>query len=302
MLVNGFEESEELRVMQALKGRWELGENESWHFTKLVREMEGNKQCEEWLKNLSTNWAILNKLYIKTYNEILPIDALAYSGKKLYHYLVLNEEGDFYIDGDKWHTTTHIQIDNPLHMLQRRELLLQKSLQSIGYKIPIESYIVFINPHFNLYRVPVNQQLILPTQLNSYIKKLNQFTPNLTENHLLMINEILSLQTKPPFSNLVPQYRYKDIKKRILCCNCGSFQLIQINVCTFGCKDCGHSVGVEQAILKGISDFRILFPDIKLTTSIIFEWCGQVVSKKVIRKILTRNFKLVECGRSSYYI
>jgi hypothetical protein len=32
MLVNGLEESDELRIMRALKGRWELGENESWHF------------------------------------------------------------------------------------------------------------------------------------------------------------------------------------------------------------------------------------------------------------------------------
>ncbi|MHC0036827.1 nuclease-related domain-containing protein [Pseudoneobacillus sp. C159] len=291
-----------MRKFKVLNGRWNLSDLEIRHFPKLLKELDGRRNCENWLKNLSINWCIFYKLWFRMEDQFFSVDALAYSGKTLFHFLVINEEGDYYIKGEKWYKFTHIQIDNPLHKLQKREYFLQKLLQSIGYNIPIDSYIVFINPNFNLYKAPVNKQLILPTQLNGYIRKLNQYTPDLTENHKMMIEELLSIQAKPPLSYLLPKYRFERIKKGFKCVKCSSFHLVQINVCTFGCKNCGHAEDVDSAILRNIVAFRLLFPEIKMTTSIIFDWSGGGVLKKVIRKVLLRNFKLVECGRSSYYI
>ncbi len=54
--------------------------------------------------------------------------------------------------------------------------------------------------------------------------------------------------------------------------------------------------GTEKC--KGICG---LFPDRKITTNTIVDWCGGVCSRKVVQRILVRNYEKKGRGKASYY-
>lgn len=67
------------------------------------------------------------------------------------------------------------------------------------------------------------------------------------------------------------------------------------------CKDCESEEEVDSAILRCVEEIRLLFPDKKITTNCVFEWCRGAVSKKVIRRILKRNFKALGEKKDRYF-
>ncbi|MCM3764865.1 hypothetical protein [Neobacillus niacini] len=52
------------------------------------------------------------------------------------------------------------------------------------------------------------------------------------------------------------------------------------------CADCGAEEAVDAAVLRSVRELIMLFPEIKITTSLLHEWCGGMVSRKTIRRIL----------------
>ncbi len=50
-------------------------------------------------------------------------------------------------------------------------------------------------------------------------------------------------------------------------------------------KNSGCKEDVELAILRSIKEFRVMSPEMMLTTNIVHEWCSDIISKKKIRKI-----------------
>jgi hypothetical protein len=45
-----------------------------------------------------------------------------------------------------------------------------------------------------------------------------------------------------------------------------------------------------------------LFPETRITTKLVHEWCGGIISKKKTRKILLKKFVLLGHGKYSYFV
>jgi hypothetical protein len=67
------------------------------------------------------------------------------------------------------------------------------------------------------------------------------------------------------------------------------------------CNKCGKHENTKNALLRSIKDYQILFPTNKISTNIIYEWCGGVFPKKTIRLTLKENFIALGYGKWSYY-
>ncbi len=67
------------------------------------------------------------------------------------------------------------------------------------------------------------------------------------------------------------------------------------------CKKCSYCEDITSAVLRTIVEFKLLFPESKMTTNIVHDWCKIIQSRKTIRKILSDNFQLNRKGKSSYY-
>jgi hypothetical protein len=67
------------------------------------------------------------------------------------------------------------------------------------------------------------------------------------------------------------------------------------------CKKCGYKEALEPAVMRSVKEFQILFPDRKITTNTIYDWCEEIISKRRIRRILKSNYKKVGVRQWTYY-
>ncbi|HLR68713.1 MAG TPA: NERD domain-containing protein, partial [Virgibacillus sp.] len=67
------------------------------------------------------------------------------------------------------------------------------------------------------------------------------------------------------------------------------------------CQKCGYAELMSRAVLRSIKEFKVLFPNEKITTNIIHDWCKVVKSKRRIRNVLRSNFDNVGVRQWTYY-
>lgn len=46
---------------------------------------------------------------------------------------------------------------------------------------------------------------------------------------------------------------------------------ISVSTTKITCKNCGCEERMEEAVLRNVEELKILFPDIKITTNLVFE-------------------------------
>jgi len=293
-------ESEELFVLGSLNTRLDLPEKDKQYYQNLQKGYEGELIFDTWTEKLQCECYVLNDLLLKIGTNTFQIDSLLIAADTIYFYEVKNYEGDYYFEGDRFYKRPRLEIVNPLHQLARSEALLRQMLNSLGCNLSIDASVVFINPEFALFQAPLNKPLILPNQLNRYFQKLNRIPSRLTGKHLLLAEKLAALHLKKsPFLQLL-SYDFDQLMKGICCAGCHSF-LDSVGKVGCVCKECGNIEPVSSAVSRSVAEFRVLFPNRKVTTNVIHEWCGAVLSKQRIRRILEQNFKITGVRRWSFY-
>jgi Nuclease-related domain len=293
--------SDEIKVLRILKTRGALTDEETRHLYVLEKGYEGEVKFDSLTEKLENENLIVNDLLLESNHSTFQIDSLLVYQKPLYLIDVKNHEGDYCFKSDGFYTITGIQSKDPLAQLKRCELLLRQLLHKYGYSFPIESYLVFINPEFTLYHAPEDPQIILPSQVNRFMNKLNTLPSKLTDRHNILADLLISMhQPKNPFVKL-PAYDYDHLGKGLMCCSCHSFELI-IGKSKLTCKACGCVERVESAVLRCVEEIGLLFPDKKITTSLVYEWSGGIVSEKMIRRLLQKNYEAVHMKRFTHYL
>jgi hypothetical protein len=147
----------------------------------------------------------------------------------------------------------------------------------------------------------MDPSIVLPTQLNRLVNKLNMLPSKLTENHTKLANKLLSLHVvDSPFKRNY-EYAYETLKKGIICSSC-QFFITMINTKRITCLKCGLEEDVKSAVLRSVEEIKLLFPNERITTNLVYDWCKIVKSKRTIREILNQNFKLIGHTNTSHYV
>lgn len=291
----------ELTTLELLNYRMKLTTKEQQHYLNLKKGYEGELIFDTLTEKLKCECLILNDLLLEINNTTFQIDSAIIASGKFFFYEVKNYEGDYFYDSDKLYKTPKKEMINPLHQLSRSESLLSQLLLNLGIKLPIDASVVFINPTFTLYQAPIDQPIILPTQVKSYLSNLNAMPSKITDKHRKVAEQLLSLHiTDSPYKQ-VPSYNYKQLRKGIICPKCSSFS-VYLDESLSICRKCQYTEQVKNSVIRSINEFKILFPEEKITTNIIYDWCQIVSSKKRIRRILLDNFNRVGNHRWSYYV
>jgi hypothetical protein len=132
------------------------------------------------------------------------------------------------------------------------------------------------------------------------MKKLNTQPSTLNNQHKKLTEKLVSLhQTKSKYSQ-VPTYEYSQQKKGIMCKKCSSFSM-SIRGKKIVCGDCGCEEYIEPAVLRNVKELKLLFPELKITTNVVYDWCNSIGSKKMIGRILSQNFRAIGYGKWVYY-
>ncbi len=280
----------------------DLPSTDKQHYENLEKGYNGELLFDQLTLMLQNDLYILNDLCLQT-SGFFQIDTLIIAQHTIYPYEIKNHEGDYrYELGNFYPKLSKNEISNPLHQLNRSKLLLRPLLKSLGFHLPIEGDVAFVNPNFTLYQAPINEPIIHPTQLNGLMKKLNEIPSKLTTRHKRLADQLITMhQTDCPFTRL-PHYSYDQLKKGPLCADCYSLiSFVDVQKKILVCDKCGHSELVDSAVLRCVEELVLLFPDLKITTNRVYEWCGRVWSRKQISRILKQDYTLVGFGQWTYY-
>jgi hypothetical protein len=270
----------------------DLSTKEKNHYLNLKKGYQGEVMFDQLTEKLQSEMYVLNDLCLEANNSIFQIDTLIISQETIFLIEVKNYEGDYYYDSESFLTLSKNEILNPLDQVKRSKSLLRKLLQNFGYHLSIDAFVVFINPDFTLYQAPLNKPIIYPTQLTRFMKTLNTTPSKLNGWHKKLANQIISMHLNEfPYTRL-PSYNYDQLKKGIICPSCRSF-MIPLGERKLVCEKCGCEEDVESAVLRSVKEFRVLFPNKKITTNSIYDWCKVIESKKMIRRILLKNFNAI---------
>lgn len=278
-----------------------LSEKDKSTLINLEKGYEGELIFDSWVGKLSNNWLVLNDLLFESNNTEFQIDSLLISPEALFQFEVKNYEGDFYIEGDKWYSQTEKEIKNPLNQLERSESLLRRLLQDIGVKTPIKSFVCFVNTEFHLYDAPRNPSLIFPTQLSRFMKNLDKRTSKLHQGNLKFAEKLCAANLKESRHKRVYEYQFEELKKGVRCRYCFSF-MDDYNPEQLICNCCGVKEKAASGILRNVEEFIFLFPDNRITTNAIYEWCNGIKSKKTIRRVLMSNYAPVGFSKDCYFV
>ncbi len=293
----------ELKLLKMLRDRGGLlDESRYWN---LEKGYQGEVLFDKWFSGLDGEWIVVNDLLLEHAGSLFQIDSLVIGENRVYLFEVKNFEGDYYLDDGRWLSISKKEINNPLLQMQRCEMALRQLLKSLGYQSPIESSLIFINPEFTLYNCSPHLPIVFSSQMNRFSNKLlrqsSSSAGRLHERHSRLAEKLCELHLeKSPYERL-PEYRYEELRKGIVCAGCGGMG-VHHHYRMVKCEMCGYKESVDKALIRSIDECSSLFPQMKITTKIIHEWIGQIISKKVIQRILHINFKLIGHGKSAIYV
>ncbi|WP_121663148.1 nuclease-related domain-containing protein [Metabacillus litoralis] len=291
----------ELLILKNLDTRMRLDEKDKQYYANLKKGYEGEVKFDRLIEKLTCECLILNDLLLKQNNTLFQIDTLLITQDSLYLYEVKNYEGDYYYDSDRLYKKNQKEIINPLIQLNRAESLFRQLLKHLGYPTSIFASVVFINPEFTLYQSPLNKPFIFPTQIYRHLKELNTVSSKLTDDHKRLADKLLSLHVMDSPYRELPSFEYNELRKGVICGECFSLSMSVLGKHCI-CKKCGQKEIVETAVIRNVKEFQLLFPEQKITTNAIHDWCEIVTCKRRIQRILEKNFKIKGAHQWAYYV
>ncbi|WHY00943.1 nuclease-related domain-containing protein [Neobacillus sp. DY30] len=265
MFLRSRTESDLLKLLGFLNGRMSLTEDVLKQYLYLKKGYEGEVAFDQLTAaNLNQDIFILNDIMLEICQSKFKIDSSLIIQDTIIPCEVKNFEGNyFYKDGEFLLCDAKTQITNPLHQVKRAEILLQQYLKKNGFHFRIIPYLI-INPKFFLYQAPQNDTIIFPPQLSSFMEKLNLRPSNQNgiQQRKLADKMIADHIIESPYPKL-PPYNYHSLKKGLTCAMCGSF-LISCSERKDACTVCGFEEEIESAIVRGVEELKMLFPDFEL--------------------------------------
>ncbi|WP_225743098.1 nuclease-related domain-containing protein [Marinilactibacillus sp. Marseille-P9653] len=291
-----------LKALTFLDRRTSLAPSDKEMLSNLSKGYEGETIFDQKITQyINKEVIVLNDLLLHNRGNSFQIDAMAITREMIYVYEIKNYQGDYINQPDGFTTINGIELSDPKVQVNKMKNSLSALFQKWKVEKAIEAKVVFIHPEFTLYHAEVNNPYILPTQVKKNLKKMNnQSEFLLQEDHRLAKRLVEAHQEAVPYQKQLPEYEWKQLEKGVRCETCGASNL-KISQRTSYCKNCHEKKTITQLILCSIEEYRFLFPKNKLTTKIIYEWCGREVKRERIRNILKTHFTAGRKTNGQYY-
>ncbi|MDQ0233525.1 nuclease-related domain-containing protein [Metabacillus malikii] len=281
--------SNELKIMRSLNNRMNLTEKDKKYYLNLEKGYEGEIAFDQLTKKLQCDVYILNDLCLEYHNSVCQLDTLLILPKTIIIFELKNYAGDYHYEDEEFRMLkSNIEITNPVNQLKRSKTLLRSLLKENGIYFPVEGYVTFVNPEFTLYQAPIDASIILPTQLNRFINRINNTPSKLNHQHKQIYDLLMEMHLPESPYNRLPSYQFDQLEKGILCVSCYSIQTI-IKLRGIFCEKCGYVETIDHGIMRSVAEFNLLFPDMKITTNHIHNWCNIVNSKKRLEEFYSKT-------------
>lgn len=292
-----------LKVLEVLSQRKHLNDDDQYELYKQRKGYEGEMRFAAYVRDvLPPDAQVVYSILLQQANSYFQIDCMILVRGQILLIDTKNLLGDYVYDqGDFLKIKRDKKINNPLHQLQRCQLLLGEFLERFQSQHKIQSYAVFIHPKFYLYNAPVGNTMIFHPQVERFLEKVKHtitHSPPKNEN----LPELFSAHhIKKNPQDYAPQYEYKELRKGVLCLGCSAkvkawtrYRLI--------CNQCGKMESIDSAVLRSALEYALLFPDKRLIPRDFHDWLEGIISVKRTLRILHKYLHPVGKHRALYFI
>ena len=288
-----------LRIYEILSTRMNLDRDDYLYYLNLQKGFEGECLFDEFTEPLSSTCLVLNDLLLEHRNSSFQIDTLLVCADKLILFEVKNYEGVHTWGAEKFTKSTGTVLENPHLQLLKTKVKLEILLQSMSCQMKVEPYVVYVNPEFTLLGAQDNEFYLLPSQMQSFFRNMQMKSrPNADQRRLA--DALKNLHNPDYPANKMPEYHYEQLHKGLSCPKCKA--LTDAFAGHFiHCQTCGERMNVKKLIKKNIDDFRILFPNQKVTTNRMLDWCGSGDKDRIYR-VLRENYLPKGKNHGRYYV
>lgn len=287
------EKSYNLLMMESLHNRLELTLKQQYYYSNLLRGYKGECRFDKLTVTLNGNFLVLNDLPLKVEGRYFQIDTLIIGAKIVTIYELKNYSGEYIFKGDDlFVAASNKNVLTPFNQLSRLITSLRQVLAELGFHLPVNGFVAFMDPKMCLYQAPYRPELLLPGKLDKHLAELASNGAPLNSQHQAMAIKLCErIVLEPPYKDL-PEYTYEMLKKGVTCAECGSF-IVELpseksRYCT--CEKCGHTESLTKTLCRLVEEYRRLFPGRKITSANIYNWCGGVFTKRRIRAVLQKYF------------
>lgn len=292
-----------LLIFESLKKRSTLTTEQQKTYRRLSTGFIGEQKFAERIERELRNEPIkLFGLQLEIDGNEFQIDSTLIFQQQIHLIEIKNHGGDYLFENDNWYTiTTKKPIKNPLHQLNRCNVLFHEFLHQYNTHLNLTSRLVYMNHEFHLYNSQPKIPIVFPGQIDRLIRTLNQEPCNLNASHHKLAERLKSAHIEKSKYEILPEVNYEDVRKGITCANCDGFMVSTNNRRNLSCSKCKISESTDQAIIRNIDEFHFLFPKRDITNAAIVEWCGGGLASSQIRRILRTKFEIIKRGRYAYY-
>ncbi|KMK77420.1 nuclease-related domain-containing protein [Alkalihalobacillus pseudalcaliphilus] len=293
----------DLVIQRSLSIRLKVKSNEQeFHLRNIQSGIDGEKAFDQWVAtHIPEQFPHVQDIRFTQNGSTLQIDSIIITPENLFLFEIKNYQGTFEFQDHKLYTEKQKEINNPNTQLERTASLLRQWLtkRNIPHP-PIQPYVIFINPHFYLYTTRKEAaNFIFSNQLHAFARKLEKMNRHITNSHLELANQlILNHLHESPYDK-TPDHPPEDYKKGFYCKECYSFEVTLSRYYLY-CEDCKEKEPIKSCLLRTIDEYQILFKG-EFTTTDIYFWCNQQVSKATIRRILSSTMIKEGKYRASVY-
>ena len=283
-----------LQIMEAMDARVALKSDGKKYLENLRKGYEGEIQFIGKLSALQCPHILLNDLMVHPkFSGQIQIDSLLIIKDSIILYEVKNYSGNWTY-GTETFKNDAIEIPNPMIQALRTKNNFKQLIREFGYpNMNVEVCVVFIHPEFTLYQAPFNKNMIFHSQISDHMSHLEQFAKPLSWVFDELITFLGTVKLPPEiFKRQIPPYEYADFKKGIRCEKCNQIlrrKSQRVSYCSI-CKSDSYN---NDGVVRAIEEFRLLFPEKKLTGRLLMDWTDNTLSHtrcKVILKEARSDF------------
>ena len=288
-----------LCIYEALAKRMKLGQADQYYLLNREGGFRGECGLDVFTDALDSRCLVLNDLQLRHNRISIQIDTLVICPDKLLVYETKNHKGDHLWGPLTFRKPSGATMENPSLQLNRTMARLGVLLAELKIEMPIEGFVVFINPEFNLLSNRKIEEYLLPGQIPRHFQNF-RVKGEIRPEQQRLADALIRMHNPRHFSEELPEIDYGKLRKELFCLDCGSAVRLD-GVKSVYCPVCKKRRRTTKTILHNVEEFRLLFPDAKVTTPRMAEWCG-MDNKDRIYRVLCKNYTAVGKCHGRHYV
>lgn len=303
LVLKSREKSAQLKGYESLNSRLSLSKDDRAIYSHFKIGFEGETLFDSYVESiLSGDVLVLHDLLLSVNGSSIQIDSLILLNNRVYLFEIKNYKGEYRFESGKYISKTGYSIVSPNNQLERTTTLFNQLMKQWNYSVNINENLVFINNEFTLFGAPPDDSVCLPTQVHTFLRNLNSQETALNPKMRQLANRLLDNHKQSvPFQLKLPAYEWKDLHKGPTCERCRSFA-VEYTQRSCTCKACGLKTPKIHNIVGNIDEIRLLFPEMKITTHIVYEWLDGRATVRTIRRLLNSQYKRIGRSHDAHYL